>query len=407
MTRTSDLWERCTSISKALWWILCNSPNLHIILLLCSPLFSMIVAERFLADDYEGTDVTCFRQKPGEMQATEPDCPFNRDFFEAPTHSGWPAIYLLLSFTFMSSLIAHRNDPQRLMQVTFWLHFLITTTIRSFSAFSGWTMQPARSSSIWDFNSPDKICWLWLLVECRCWNWTYLGFYDDYYFDEATRTVHDRNRNPIWRFTSEKTGKPSEDAMYTPYSLMFRPWRDIAVRLSYIHLIGNTIRAIWLRYLHFDAPYTAYMNNSEILTLLLFLSLAVYTHARMRTHIYFDDAATESLSNNKSTVPLPQYSATHDLFAFASPHHPFRTALKSRQIFITSICVMATAAVATWEMHHWIPYFWKIVEYVVVSVAGKVLARSWREYAKMWRTRRFEVQSPEQSSITGEPLLLV
>jgi hypothetical protein len=395
MTRTSVLWLKCTSVFKTLSWNLGNSPNLHILLLLCLPSISLIAVGR-PTNNYGGTRAVGFWEKPGQ-----------RDVFETPAHSSWLAFYALLSVTFVFSLVAHRNNPQHMMQVMFRLHFLITTTIHSLSTFSGWITQPVWSSLIWNSNPPGKICWLWLLVECGCWNWTYLGFHDDYYFDETTRTVHDRNSNSIWTFTSEKTGDPEEDRMYTPYNLMFRPWRDIAVRLSYIHLIDNTIHVIWSRYLHVDAPYTAYINNSEILTILLFFSLAVYTYARMDTHVYFDDTVTGPLVNFKSTVPLPQYSATRDLFTFASPHHAFRTASESRQIFMISMCVMATAAMTTWELHPWVPYFWEIIEYVVVTIIVEVLTNSWREYGKTWKTGTPEVQSPEQVQYHGGAIAVV
>jgi hypothetical protein len=368
---------------------------------------SLIAAARFLTNNYKETYAVCFWEESGQMRASDPGCQYNRDVFETPTHSGWPAFYALLVVTFVFGLIVYRNSPLRLMQVTFWLHFLITTTIRCLSTFSGWTTQPTWSSLIWNSNSPGKICWLWLLVECGCWNWTYLGFYDDYYFHEATRTVHDRSGNSVWRFTSEKTDDDSEDMLYSPYSLMFRPWRDIAVRLSYIHLIDNTIHVIWLRYFHVDAPYTAYINNSEILTVLLFLSLTVYTFTRMHTHVYFDDAVADSLADMKSTDPLSKHSATRDLFTFASPHHLFRTASKSRQIFMISMCVMATAAVATWELHPWVPRFWEVVRYVVVVMIFRVFAKSWREYGKMWKTDEPEVQPPEQVKFHGGAIAAV
>jgi hypothetical protein len=93
-----------------------------------------------------------------------------------------------------------------------------------------------------------KIVWLWLLVENAGWSWTYLGFYDDFYFHDDTRTVHDRSGRAIWTFTSEKSGDEAKDDTCTPYSPIFLPWRNIAVRLSYVHLIDNTIHVIWFRY---------------------------------------------------------------------------------------------------------------------------------------------------------------
>jgi hypothetical protein len=354
----------------------------------------LIPTGRFLKDNYKGLYTACFWEEPGQMRTTSSVCPVNRDVFETPTQRGWPIFYAFLGATFVFSHIVCRNSPRRLMQVTFWLHFLITIAIRSLSTFSGWTTQPGWSSLIWNSNSPGKICWLWLLVECGCWNWTYLGFYNDYYFHEATRTVHDPNGKAVWTFTSEKTGVKSEDEMYTPYSLMFRPWRDIAVRLSYIHLVDNTIHVIWFRYLHIDAPYTVYINNSEILTVLLFVSLTVYTYTRMRTHVYFDDNSTFPLVHTKSTVPQPVHSASRDLFNFVPQQHLFRTASEKRQMFMVFACVMVTAEIAVCELFPWIRDSWLVFICGPLSIIVRVFINSWEEYGKMGREDHVEVLSP-------------
>jgi hypothetical protein len=209
--------------------------------------------------------------------------------------------------------------------------------IRCLSTFSGFTTLPHWSSLIWNSNSDGRVFWLWLLVECGCWSWTYLGFYDDYYFHEDTRTVHDRIGRSVWTFTSEKTGNTEKNELYNPYSEVFLPWRDIAVRLSSVHLFDNTIHIIWFRYFIPDAPYTPYINNSEILTVLLFATLAVYTSARTRTHVYFDDNEGDLLIDIKSPIPLPTYSATRDISSLCSPNHRFRTASQSRQIVIVTL----------------------------------------------------------------------
>jgi hypothetical protein len=139
--------------------------------------------------------------------------------------------------------------------------------------------------------------------------------------------VHDRPGLAIWSFTSEKTGDEAKDDTYNPYSPIFLPWRDIAVRLSYVHLIDNTIHFIWFRYFIAEAPYTSYINNSEILTMLLGATLAVYTYARMRTHVYFSDDEAGLVVDIKSPIPpVPQPAicllSVRPISAFAP--HPTR-----------------------------------------------------------------------------------
>ena len=62
-------------------------------------------------------------------------------------------------------------------------------------------------------------------------------------------------------------------------------WKDLAVRLGYFHAIDNFIQVIWLRYYYVDRPYTAHINNSELLTIMLFAQLVLYSFTRLREHV--------------------------------------------------------------------------------------------------------------------------
>jgi len=75
--------------------------------------------------------------------------------------------------------------------------------------------------------------------------------------------------------------KPEEDLAY--YS-----WRDLTVRLGYIHVIDNLVHVIWLRYLYEYGPYTQYINNSELFTILLALQMSVYIYTRRHVKLYYD-----------------------------------------------------------------------------------------------------------------------
>ena len=124
----------------------------------------------------------------------------------------------------------------------------------------------------------------------------------------------------------------------------------------YKDVFGMPTDSSWLRYLYVDTPYTAYINNRVTLTLVLDI-LVLYTYERIPRLAYFDDPVTGLLVDIKSTVPLPKYSTTRDLFTFASPGHPLCPASKPRRIFMIFwifICVMATAAMVTWKLHQWV-----------------------------------------------------
>jgi hypothetical protein len=229
-----------------------SANNFHLLLLLWLPLSVFWFFLSSFRHPSRETNPSCTWNKDEEqwsvLRNASMHCPYNKDFFETPTHRVFILFYGLLGLGFTAALIAYHNQPRNLKRATIWLHVLITTVIRGLSSFSGFTTLHNWSSLIWNSNSEGKIVWLWPLVENGCWSWTYLSFYEDYYFHDDTRTVHDRAGQPIWTFTYEKTGDEAKDDTYNPYSPIFLPWRDIAVRLSYVHLIDNTIHAIWFRY---------------------------------------------------------------------------------------------------------------------------------------------------------------
>jgi hypothetical protein len=128
----------------------------------------------------------------------------------------------------------------------------------------------------------------------------------------------------VWKFTSgEYESLPLEENCYFPYAQVFLPWRDVVVRLAYVHLVDNAVEVLWLRYMAANAPYTSHINNSEILTILLGISLAVYTCARIRTHVVF-------LPSEKDKAPIAIQSAATDLMSFYTPRHKYRTTATSR-----------------------------------------------------------------------------
>lgn len=220
------------------------------------------------------------------------------DLFERPSSA--PCIFGY-SFIFTSLLytLPTIRRPHQTKQLSLWLLFFITILILCLSSSSGHTTQPDWSSWLWNFNSPGRGFWLWFLVESRFWSWTYLGFYEDYSLDDTTRIVHDEEGSPVWIFTSQPTDSQWRHpaAIFNPYWPMFKPWKDVVVRLSYIHSIDNIVHTAWLRHRTIGAPYTQYVSNSEILTLLLGVTLAIHARVRIYTHVVFRTVAEPYVYN--------------------------------------------------------------------------------------------------------------
>lgn len=108
----------------------------------------------------------------------------------------------------------------------------------------------------------------------------------------------DKIGTTVWKFSP-----PSDDNIPEfPFSPAFLPWTDTTIRLAYLTLLDNTMFVLWLRYGYQHAPYSPHISNSEILTILLFISMALYTYARMRTHVVFLN--DEELGLEKQSAPL-------------------------------------------------------------------------------------------------------
>ncbi|KAF2108746.1 hypothetical protein BDV96DRAFT_605497 [Lophiotrema nucula] len=212
------------------------------------------------------------------------------------------------------------RSPKNLKVFAFWLHFLTTLAIRCVSSISGWMVLPSHYAIIFNSNSIGKPLFLWLLVELRFWDWTYLGRYSDGYFDEERRCVLNQHGMKIHTFVAKDWKPDTREAKYVSdiisktsdrigfnifntYIPRYLPEPDVIVRLSYIHLVDNIIHVVWLRYFYEHGPYTIYINNSELLTVSVFTQLVIYTYARMKSHIVFTNNELP-LVEVKSTAPL-------------------------------------------------------------------------------------------------------
>lgn len=62
-------------------------------------------------------------------------------------------------------------------------------------------------------------------------------------------------------------------------------WRDAMIRLAFYHVLDNTAVVLQLRFFYpygEGAPYTTYVNNSEIATSVLILQVCIWKLFRMR-----------------------------------------------------------------------------------------------------------------------------
>ncbi|KAF2495789.1 hypothetical protein BU16DRAFT_538424 [Lophium mytilinum] len=202
-------------------------------------------------------------------------------FPESPKLSLWiPVLFLQLY-----SLLQCKSQLAKVKNAMFWSLFLTSLAIRWLTLLSAfcildfrtgpndpadWQMLPFFSAS------PFKPVVFGLISEWRLWDWIYPGRYQDYSYDEASRAIRDVDGSVLYRF------KPDQKPVYFS-------WRDLTMRLGYILVVDNFVHVIWLRYFLADGPYTAHVNNSELLTMLLVVQMAVYSYARRYTRVKFDN----------------------------------------------------------------------------------------------------------------------
>ncbi|KAF2791957.1 hypothetical protein K505DRAFT_376389 [Melanomma pulvis-pyrius CBS 109.77] len=255
---------------------------------------------------------------PAQGNTNEPspmNCAF-KDILERPNMY----MYILFLVANLSALFKYRDAPEKLKKCTFVLHLLTTLAIRCLSSFSGIWTSDSYPFNLPSSNSPGKIFWLFSLVAPWLWHWTYLGTYTDVWYDPATRSVRDEHGAVTWVFTSE--AKPDED--YDAYSPVYMPWQDTVVRLSYIHVVDNLIHVLWLRFYQSAGAYTAYVNNSELLTLLLAVEMGLYTYSRAMSHVVFARGGDEEMDvGAEKTALVARRCAVEGLVGGPSTQLPF------------------------------------------------------------------------------------
>jgi hypothetical protein len=190
-----------------------------------------------------------------------------KDVLETPL---LPVCTLFL-LTSIGVVIYNRHNINRLKTITFW--YLLATSLisRSLASFSG-SLHYNHDAFAMMFPtnapSPLKGPYLMWMIEWLIWDCIYTSRYVD---GDGTASILPMS-------------EPCKDEKVTKEPHV--TWQDAVLRLAYYHIIDNTIHVIYLRYswtFGEGQPYTSYINNSEILTVVLAVQMAVWTWLRMRT----------------------------------------------------------------------------------------------------------------------------
>ncbi|KAH7074098.1 hypothetical protein FB567DRAFT_453342 [Paraphoma chrysanthemicola] len=162
------------------------------------------------------------------------------------------------------------HDIARLKNRLFWIVFCTLSVIRFLSTASG-SIHYYTELQLWlpwDSGSFFKAWWLWEMLILSHWDWKFLEIIGR--FDE--KTAHE---------VAETTDKTTKTKI-TPT----RPtWRDAIVRLAYYHIFDNAAHVVWLRFFwpHNDGkPFTEYISNSEILTVILTGLMVAWTWVQVQ-----------------------------------------------------------------------------------------------------------------------------
>jgi hypothetical protein len=331
--------------------------GLHTLGLVLLPTFVFWVATFSISQNWPSWFDTCPPLDGSSPLQTDGPNPINcafKDILESQ-HFLFCVPFLMAN---LYALIRYRKAPGKLKKFAFGIHALLTLAIRCLSSFSGMMISPSWYFLIWNSNSPGKFLWLILLIGLGSWSWTYLGTYSDVRFKEDTRSIIDEHGATVWNFTSQ-TNEKLEQTEYQ-YAPLYHPWQDTVVRLSYIHIVDNLIHVYWLRFSLSNGPYTTYINNSEILTLLLFTEMGIYTYARMASHVVFEvnDDEETCIGMEKSTIITAKKSITRGLFDLRLHNQPsFRHGENLKELcWGLVLCGLVTVFLAIWSPTLWVVF---------------------------------------------------
>jgi len=212
----------------------------------------------------------------GDLHHSEDAANIIKDMFEAPSQLTW----LFISFSLIGLSTCYSRSFEKMKHQL--LHCLLATSliVRFLAIFSGMLHLKLRSLDWiipWLAISPLNILVLTDFIDLRAWECTSLGTFLNNVWEGVSGDPAATDRNHIV--------KPRFDWTMIWNTTELVSTQDAIIRLAYYHLFENAVRVLCLRYYHphnEGAPYTTYINNSEILTGLLALQVAAWTYCKMR-----------------------------------------------------------------------------------------------------------------------------
>jgi hypothetical protein len=230
---------------------------------------------------------------------------------EVETPRAW--MYIVLLIFCLGAIARSQKNMGRLKEMVFWVIFAVLMVVRCLGSFSGTLhittnhlglLFPTNATSVF------KGLFIQWVLSLQMWDRiSFAGYEDivalpttdsDWRDDELQDPITDdvdyvHDRKPSGKKLTLLThfcislhspllsGHPSASHPSSPE--LDVSWHTNLIRLSYYHVIDSTLHVLCVRYCWASgqgAPYTDYVNNEEILTVLLAVLMAIWRVVKMR-----------------------------------------------------------------------------------------------------------------------------
>jgi hypothetical protein len=231
------------------------------------------------------------------------------DEFETPHWILW----LIVLITVVTISFGYSRFPQRAKEGLLYSMIANMLFIRYLSTFSGWTHYGESMLWFWfpwDTRSHLKGFILASFVKLRVWDRLWWGAYSDSSQDTTLTNLTGNDAPSIPSQDATVSSSHQVDPLTRCIGCAFCdslhlcdllnlgffyrnitdhykpvPWRDAMIRLAFYHVLDNIVVVLQLRFscpYAEGAPYTTYVNNSEIATWVLVLQVYIWKLFRMR-----------------------------------------------------------------------------------------------------------------------------
>ena len=173
-------------------------------------------------------------------------------------------------------IVRSRHSSADVRNIMFWLIFNVLLAVRCLGTFSGTIHFGSLFDMILPTNaaSPFKGLFLQFVLGLPIWNGLFVSRYH-----ESVKDFINNSSNSS-RITTARILRIRRPEFETP-------WRDTVVRLAYYHTLDSTLHVLILRYFWAfgeGQPYTKYINNEEVLAVVLTILMAGWTWIKVRAH---------------------------------------------------------------------------------------------------------------------------